>query len=130
MAPAGGAATRAEVEAAVAAQVAPLLERVEGALMIPASAVREGDGQRYVYKLEDGVVTRRTVQVGQMVQPGNLLQASGTLAAGANLNINMVGYPAHECVFVPSHPIRHRCAAAVRRVRGAAPQPPMSRSAT
>jgi membrane fusion protein, multidrug efflux system len=46
------------------AQGAVSLERIEGALVVPASAVREEIGRNIVYALVDGKVQRRAVKVG------------------------------------------------------------------
>jgi membrane fusion protein (multidrug efflux system) len=46
------------------AQGAVSLERIEGALVVPASAVREELGRNTVYALVDGAVRRRAVTIG------------------------------------------------------------------
>lgn len=52
------------LRAGLFAQGAVSLERIENALVVPASAVREEIGRNAVYMLVDGVVQRRTVTVG------------------------------------------------------------------
>lgn len=46
------------------AQGAVSLERIEGALVVPASAVREELGRNVVYALVDGTVRRKAVKIG------------------------------------------------------------------
>jgi RND family efflux transporter MFP subunit len=52
------------LRAGLFAQGAVSLERIEGALVVPASAVREELGRNIVYALVDGKVQRRAVKVG------------------------------------------------------------------
>jgi RND family efflux transporter MFP subunit len=52
------------LRAGLFAQGAVSLERIEGALVVPASAVREEIGRNIVYALVDGKVQRRAVKVG------------------------------------------------------------------
>jgi RND family efflux transporter MFP subunit len=47
-----------------------LLERLEQALPVPVTAVREEQGKRYVYEIEEGTVQRRTVEVGMATRAG------------------------------------------------------------
>jgi membrane fusion protein, multidrug efflux system len=47
-----------------------VLERVEDALPIPATAVREEGGQRYVYEIDEDTVRRRTVELGIATRNG------------------------------------------------------------
>jgi len=63
------------------AQGALTLSRVENALSVPASAVREEVGQTYVYAIEGGLVTRRNVRVGEADAAGRRQVLEG-LAAG------------------------------------------------
>ncbi|HET9735825.1 MAG TPA: efflux RND transporter periplasmic adaptor subunit [Burkholderiales bacterium] len=55
---------QAVLRAGLFAQGAVSLERIEGALVVPASAVREELGRNIVYALVDGKVQRRAVKVG------------------------------------------------------------------
>jgi membrane fusion protein, multidrug efflux system len=52
------------LRAGLFAQGAVSLERIEGALVVPASAVREEIGRNSVYALVDGAVQRRVVKIG------------------------------------------------------------------
>lgn len=52
------------LRAGLFAQGAVSLERIEGALVVPASAVREEIGRNSVYALVDGAVRRRVVTIG------------------------------------------------------------------
>jgi RND family efflux transporter MFP subunit len=52
------------LRAGLFAQGAVSLERIEGALVVPASAVREELGRNTVYGLVDGAVRRRAVTIG------------------------------------------------------------------
>lgn len=54
-----------------------VLERVEQALPIPATAVREEGGQRYVYEIEAETVRRRPVQLGMASRNGLVDVRSG-----------------------------------------------------
>jgi multidrug efflux pump subunit AcrA (membrane-fusion protein) len=57
------------------------LERVEGALLIPATALREELGERFVYRLADGVVRKAPVKTGPADGAGRVQVLAG-LAAG------------------------------------------------
>jgi membrane fusion protein (multidrug efflux system) len=57
------------------------LERVEGALLIPATALREELGERFVYRLADGVVRKALVKTGPADAAGRVQVLAG-LAAG------------------------------------------------
>lgn len=63
------------------AQGAVSLGRVEGALLVPASAVREEIGQNHVYALVDGMVKRKAVKVGPADTAGRVQVLEG-LAPG------------------------------------------------
>ena len=63
------------------AQGAVRLERVENALLVPATAVREEVGQTHVYALADGIVTRKAVRVGPVDADGRVPVLEG-LAPG------------------------------------------------
>jgi membrane fusion protein (multidrug efflux system) len=57
------------------------LERVESVLLIPATALREELGERFVYLLADGVVRKRPVKTGPADGAGRVQVLAG-LAAG------------------------------------------------
>ena len=57
------------------------LERVEGALLVPATALREELGERFVYRLADGVVRKAQVKTGPADGAGRVQVLAG-LAAG------------------------------------------------
>jgi RND family efflux transporter MFP subunit len=63
------------------AQGALTLSRVDKALAVPASAVREEIGQTFVYAIENGVVKRKNVKVGAPDAAGRVQVLEG-LAAG------------------------------------------------
>jgi membrane fusion protein (multidrug efflux system) len=63
------------------AQGALTLSRVDNALAVPASAVREEIGQTFVYTIDDGMVKRRNVKVGEPDATGRVQVLDG-LAAG------------------------------------------------
>jgi RND family efflux transporter MFP subunit len=60
-----------------------VLSTQQAAIVIPASALREGNGERYVYAVENGTVVKRAVQVS-FVADGRASIASG-LSAGAQV---------------------------------------------
>ena len=57
------------------------LERMENVVVVPASSVREEIGQTFVYAIEDGVVRKKPVKIGQADANGTLQVLSG-LAPG------------------------------------------------
>ncbi len=57
------------------------LERVDGALVVPAAALREELGERFVYLLADGVVRKRQVKTGTADSAGRVQVLAG-LAPG------------------------------------------------
>ena len=63
------------------AQGALTLSRVDRALAVPASAVREEIGQTFVYAIEGGIVKRKNVKVGPPDAAGRVQVLDG-LAAG------------------------------------------------
>lgn len=67
-----------------------VLERLEDALPIPATALREEDGRRYVYEIEDETVRRRAVQTGMATRNGMVDVRQG-LEAGAVIVRNNLG---------------------------------------
>ncbi len=60
------------------------LERVDNVLAIPATAVREELGQTFVYALENGVVRKKPVRIGQADADGAAQVMSG-LGAGEHV---------------------------------------------
>lgn len=73
-----------ELRGGLFAQGAVSLERVEGALVVPASAVREEIGQTFVYAIEDGLLKRKNVTVGA-ADAGGRVQVLQGLAAGERI---------------------------------------------
>ncbi len=86
-----------------------VLERVEDALPIPATAVREEGGQRYVYEIEDETVRRRAIELGiatrsglvdvrSGLEPGDLIVRSnlGQLREGAQARVTQVAAQAYR----------------------------------
>jgi multidrug efflux pump subunit AcrA (membrane-fusion protein) len=85
------------------AQGSLLLERIEDALPVPATAVRAEGGQSYVYEVEDEVVRRQAVELGiasrngfvnvvKGLQPGEVIVRAnlGQLREGAQARIAQV----------------------------------------
>lgn len=72
------------------AQGAASLERIEGGLLIPLSAVREEAGQAYVYALGEGTVRRKAVKLGSADSAGRAQVLEG-LAAGDRIVRNNLG---------------------------------------
>jgi RND family efflux transporter MFP subunit len=72
------------------AQGALLLGRVDGALVIPASAVREEAGQGFVYALVDGRVRKKSIKVGSTDTAGRLQVLDG-IEAGDRIVRNNLG---------------------------------------
>jgi len=75
-----------------------ILERIENALLAPASAVREETGRQYVYAIADGVLRRRLVKTGRP-DAGDQVQVLEGLAEGerivkSNLGLLREGVPA------------------------------------
>jgi RND family efflux transporter MFP subunit len=66
------------------AQGALTLSRIDGALAVPASAVREEIGRTFVYAIEDGLVKKRSVKVGPADAAGRVQVLEG-LAAGERI---------------------------------------------
>ena len=73
-----------ELRGGLFAQGAVSLERVEGALVVPASAVREEIGQTFVYAIEDGLLKRKNVTLGA-ADAGGRVQVLQGLAAGERI---------------------------------------------
>lgn len=72
------------------AQGAASLGRIEGALVVPSSAVREEIGQSYVYALVEGRVKKRPVKVGP-ADPEGRVQVLDGLAPGERIVKNNLG---------------------------------------
>ena len=75
-----------------------ILERIENALLAPASAVREETGRQYVYAIADGVLRRKLVKTGRP-DAGDQVQVLEGLAEGerivkSNLGLLREGVPA------------------------------------
>jgi membrane fusion protein (multidrug efflux system) len=84
-----------------------ILERIENAVLVPATAVREEIGQTFVYAIESGTLRKKAVRVG-LSDAGGMLQVLSGLAAGdrvvrSNLGQLRDGSPAQ---------VRERAAAA------------------
>ena len=80
------------------AQGGVILERIDDALIVPASALREEAGQSFVYAIEGATLRRKAVKVGEGDGAGNLPVLEG-LRAGAvivrhNLGLLREGAPA------------------------------------
>lgn len=71
------------------AQGAVILERVERALVVPASAVREEIGQTFVYAIEDGLVKRKNVTVGAADASGRVQVLQGLAAGERIVRVNL-----------------------------------------
>jgi RND family efflux transporter MFP subunit len=71
------------------AQGAVSLERVEGALVVPASAVREEIGQTFVYAIEAGLVKRKNVTVGAPDASGRVQVLQGLAAGERIVRVNL-----------------------------------------
>jgi RND family efflux transporter MFP subunit len=65
------------------------LERVEGALVVPASAVREEIGQTFVYAIEGGLVKRKNVAVGAADASGRVQVLRGLAAGERIVRVNL-----------------------------------------
>ncbi len=71
------------------AQGALTLSRIEGALAVPASAVREEIGQTFVYAIEDGLVKKRNVKVGPPDAAGRVQVLEGLAAGERIVRVNL-----------------------------------------
>jgi RND family efflux transporter MFP subunit len=67
-----------------------ILERIENAVIVPATAVREEIGQTFVYAIDNGVLRKKPVRVGQS-DSGGMLQVLSGLAAGDRVVKNNLG---------------------------------------
>jgi RND family efflux transporter MFP subunit len=66
-----------------------VLERVDNALPIPATAVREENGQRYVYAIEDERLRRRAIELGIATRSGLVDVRSGLEAGDVVVRTNL-----------------------------------------
>jgi len=71
------------------AQGALTLSRVDNALVVPASAVREEIGQTYVYAIENGVIRRKNVRVGPPDAAGRVQVLEGLAAGDRIVRVNL-----------------------------------------
>ncbi len=71
------------------AQGALTLSRVDNALAVPASAVREEIGQTFVYAIQDGVVKRKNVKVGAPDPAGRVQVLEGLAAGDRIVRVNL-----------------------------------------
>ena len=71
------------------AQGALTLSRVDGALAVPASAVREEIGQTFVYAIEDGLVKKKNVKVGAPDAAGRVQVLDGLAAGDRIVRVNL-----------------------------------------
>lgn len=71
------------------AQGALTLSRIDNALAVPASAVREEIGQTFVYLIDDGMVKRRNVRVGPADAAGRVQVLEGLAAGDRIVRVNL-----------------------------------------
>ena len=71
------------------AQGALTLSHIDGALAVPASAVREEIGQTFVYAIEDGLVKKRNVKVGAPDAAGRVQVLDGLAAGERIVRVNL-----------------------------------------
>jgi len=71
------------------AQGALTLSRVDGALAVPASAVREEIGQTFVYAIDDGMVKKKIVKVGPPDAAGRVQVLEGLAAGDRIVRVNL-----------------------------------------
>ena len=71
------------------AQGALTLSRIDGALAVPASAVREEIGQTFVYAIEDGMVKKKNVKVGAPDAAGRVQVLEGLTAGTRIVRVNL-----------------------------------------
>jgi RND family efflux transporter MFP subunit len=71
------------------AQGALTLSRIDGALAVPGSAVREQIGQTFVYAIEDGLVKKRNVKVGPPDAAGRVQVLEGLAAGDRIVRVNL-----------------------------------------
>jgi len=78
-----------ELRGGLFAQGTVSLERIEGALLVPTSAVREEIGQTFVYAIADGLVKRRNVAVGAADASGRVQVLQGLAAGERIVRVNL-----------------------------------------
>jgi membrane fusion protein (multidrug efflux system) len=71
------------------AQGALTLSRVDNAISVPASAVREEIGQTFVYAIDDGLVKRKNVKVGEPDAAGRVQVLEGLAAGDRIVRVNL-----------------------------------------
>jgi len=71
------------------AQGALMLSRLDGALAVPASAVREEIGQTFVYAIQDGLVKRKAVKIGPPDAAGRVQVLEGLAAGERIVRVNL-----------------------------------------
>ena len=71
------------------AQGALTLSRVDGALAVPATAVREEIGQTFVYAIDNGLVKRKNVKVGAPDAAGRVQVLEGLTAGDRIVRVNL-----------------------------------------
>ena len=71
------------------AQGALTLSRVDNALAVPASAVREEIGQTFVYAIENGYIKRKNVKVGAADAAGRAQVFDGLAAGDRIVRVNL-----------------------------------------
>ena len=71
------------------AQGALTLSRVDKALAVPGSAVREEIGQTFVYAIEDGLIKRKNVKVGAPDAAGRVQVFDGLAAGDRIVRVNL-----------------------------------------
>jgi len=71
------------------AQGALTLSRVDNALAVPSSAVREEIGQTFVYAIENGAIKRKNVRVGPPDPAGRVQVLEGLAAGDRIVRVNL-----------------------------------------
>jgi RND family efflux transporter MFP subunit len=71
------------------AQGALTLSHVDNAISVPASAVREEIGQTFVYAIDDGMVKRKNVKVGEPDAVGRVQVLDGLAAGDRIVRVNL-----------------------------------------
>jgi len=71
------------------AQGALTLSRIDNALAVPASAVREEIGQTYVYAIEENLIKRKNVKVGAADSAGRVQVLDGLAAGDRIVRVNL-----------------------------------------
>jgi len=71
------------------AQGALTLSRIDHALAVPGSAVREEIGQTFVYAIDDGMVKRKSVKVGAPDAAGRVQVLEGLAAGERIVRVNL-----------------------------------------